>query len=159
MEEAQGIVEALSKVGWAAATAIVVLFALAVTAHAWRTAQERREQLAARRDWHRRKLAKYRAALASGDAEKAMLAKRALDAARKGLPLAAIIIASLCAAGCHQKPPKNNAIPIGRYVQAPAPGDAVPPLPEGEQRWWLLSAPTGFELLMPEGASAPEGGE
>lgn len=73
--------------------------------------------------------------------------------------LAVVVIASLCAAGCHQKPTKNNAIPIGRYVQAPAPGDTVPELPDGETRWWLLSAPTGFELLMPEGASAPEGGE
>ena len=71
---------------------------------------------------------------------------------------------ALIAAGCVSRRAVRVAepLPVGRYVIAPAPGDAVPPLPAGETRWWLMSAPTGLRLLLPADEAAMlegEGGE
>jgi hypothetical protein len=72
-----------------------------------------------------------------------------------------LAVFALIGAGCASRRAVRVAepLPAGRYVVAPAPGDAVPPLPEGEQRWWLMSAPTGVRLLLPaDEAAMLEGG-
>lgn len=76
-------VQSLDGIGWAASAALVALLALLLFARRSRreSAEERRREAA--RAEHRAALEAYRDALASGDAAKAVIARKRLEAARR----------------------------------------------------------------------------
>lgn len=61
--------------------------------------------------------------------------------------LAGVFCLFLCvlASGCVRSP---GVIWLDEHVRIVEPGSVVPPYPDGETRWWLLS-PTGFDELVP----------
>ena len=73
-----------------------------------------------------------------------------VNATARRVTITGFVVAALVA-GCRStKPdvPPPVLIPIGTHIQQPVPGDVVPPLPEGELRWYLCT-PTGLSMLLP----------
>ena len=93
-----------------------------------------------------RRLARdYRHAVQSGDLEAALLAKRRYEHVKAGGAFM-VALALLLLSGCRTvRPP----VVLSEHCSFPAPGYVVPPLPEGEARWLLLTVPTGVEMMLP----------
>ena len=70
---------------------------------------------------------------------------------------ALLVAAGLYAAGCvsRRAEPEPRVIVLSEHCQTAAPGDTVPPLPEGEPRWWLCT-PTGLRMMMPDDCDFPD---
>ena len=88
-----------------------------------------------------------REATQRGDAEGAVIWKREYDYLKAGGALAILLCACLCLSGCRTQPPV--LVPVGEHVVFPEAGFVVPPLPEGQTRWMLLTVPTGVEMALP----------
>lgn len=90
--------------------------------------------------------ANYQKALEEGTPEQIILARRRLEKAKKALIIIAFALPCLYATGCLSA--TETYIPVGSYIQTPVEGDVVPALPKGENRWLLLSVPTGTSLAL-----------
>lgn len=87
-------------------------------------------------------------ALAEAERDYAAAIKRR-DALRKALGVSAImaLLAACLLSGCQNAQAPQPVI-LNDHVRLVAPGDTVPPLPEGETRWWLLT-PRGMDMVSP----------
>lgn len=84
----------------------------------------------------------YRKALQEGDPEKIIIAKKRYHAAKMALVLLACFLTASCTSNAY------STIPVGKYIQTPVEGEVTPALPEGENRWLLISIPTGADLVL-----------
>lgn len=85
-------------------------------------------------------------ALAEAEKDYAAAIRRR-DALRKALGVSAIMALLAVLSGCRNAPAPQPVI-LNDHVRLVAPGDTVPPLPEGETRWWLLT-PRGMDMVSP----------
>lgn len=83
IESLESVVRSLDGIGWAASAALVALLALLLFARRSRRESEEERRREAARAEHRAALEAYRDALASGDATKAVIARKRLEAARR----------------------------------------------------------------------------
>jgi hypothetical protein len=90
----------------------------------------------------------YRHAMQSGDTEGAMLAKRRYDYLKSGGIMVLAVFLLLACSGCRTTTAKPPVV-LSEHASFPLPGSIVPPLPEGQVRWLLLSVPTGVEMMLP----------
>jgi hypothetical protein len=138
----------LSGVGWPGAIVAVVLFAAIAIIMLARRRAERKAEAAAKRATYRAAVEAHVAMCQQG-ADPQLIAAKARDIdemRRRGWHLLAV---ALCVALCGCGSPRAVEIPVGSYAAVVEAGDTVPPLPAGESRWWLMSAPTGIRLMMP----------
>ena len=153
-ETARAIVE---HVGWPHAILAALVIGGAVLWRRWRKQDCADELKLKRYQKYEAKRAEYIELSKTAVAPELLAAKaRELDAMReKGwheLAIAAIVAFAMAATGCQHPDARPVAVMVGTYVAMPRPGEIVPDLPEGESRWWLMSAPTGIRLMMPRDA-------
>lgn len=93
-------------------------------------------------------------AVRKGDIVRAAELKKSIDNMRLAgwheIEFVLLVSLALLVCGCRTAPApeKSVLIPTGEHVLLPHHGDVVPPLPEGEARWFLLT-PTGLAFLLP----------
>ena len=141
--------------GWALAVcSAIAMVAWAMIRSAAKQDEEVRQRMAKRRAYDKA-VADWHFEVKQGGVEHlemAMILKRKINDMRShGWHLLAFALVAGIFAGCHSTKPDPVPpvmIPIGTHIQQPAPGDVVPPLPEGESRWWLCT-PTGLSMLLP----------
>lgn len=139
--------------GWAlAACSAIALFAWAMIRSAAKQDEEVRQRMAKRRAYDKA-VADWHFEVKQGNVEMAMILMRKINDMRShGWHLLALAIVSGMLAGCRSPkadPRPPVLIPVGSHILQPAAGDIVPPLPEGESRWWLCT-PTGLSMLLPQ---------
>ena len=124
----------------------------AITLAAWLLVRRARKSDAsdAERKAHRaqyeKTLGEWSEAIQAGKIARAMRLRRRLAAMRAAGWFALVLLLAGCAA------PKTEVVatlPTGEHILLPLPGDTVPPLPDGEPRWWLCT-PSGLRMLLPD---------
>lgn len=68
---------------------------------------------------------------------------------------ALLVLGVLLISSCRTSPPAPRVLVLSEHCQTASPGDTVPPLPEGETRWWLCT-PTGLRLMLPADSDIPD---
>lgn len=99
--------------------------------------------------------ARHSAALFCGDAAGAVREARRIDRLRRRLGLGAALVGVLLLSSCRTPPAEVRVVALSEHCRAIAPGETVPPLPEGEAVYWLCT-PTGLRLMMPADSDLPE---
>lgn len=154
MEE---IPSSVAQYGWGGAAALLVLLLLAVflrrSSREDAAVRERRaleaELVRAQADWA--------AANHAGDAPRMHAARGRINRLRgllgKGAALVGVLLLSSCRSPA-PPPPAVRTVALSEHCRTIAPGETVPPLPEGEGVYWLCT-PTGLEMLLPADSILP----